>query len=418
MKRLSSQNKTTRSSQVISNGIYFGQFQNPQPLLTAVSNTQLKPTQDLRRRNFIPKKRLQSPKILSPRQQNTKPIKSFFQTKPSPKASYKPPTIIVTQPTNRSTVIRIRSPIKRNQQPIISQEMDNKSIELLQELANSQLNRTSRKKRRPQTAGGYTIPSQHFSNNIENYLIQEQIGQGSYGIVKVGLNLLNGQQVAIKIYERIKIISKKEYIRKEIQILSSLQHPNIVQLLDVIYTDTQVQLVMEYVGPLSLRAYLKQQPNKLIPETEAKNIFLQVVKAIDYCHSKNIIHRDIKLENILIKDNKIKLIDFGFSSFIEHKTTSYCGTPSYMAPEIILKIDYGKPADIWSLGILLYVMLHGKFPFQGKEQKELFSKIKTGIFSSNGISQQAQRLINNMLRVRSYERCNTKEIIKDQWFQQ
>ncbi|CAD8120511.1 unnamed protein product [Paramecium sonneborni] len=237
MKRLSSQNKPTRSQQVISNGIYFGQFQNPQPLLTATSITQLRTTQDLRIRNYIPKKRLQSPKILSPRQQNIKPMKSFFQVKPSPKASFKPPTIIVTQPTNRSTVIRIRSPIKRNQQAIISQEMDNKSIEFLQELANSQLNRTSRKKRRPQTAGGFTIPTQHFSNNIENYLIQEQIGQGSYGIVKVGLNLLNGQQVAIKIYERMKIIQKKEYIRKEIQILSSLQHPNIVQLLDVIYTD-------------------------------------------------------------------------------------------------------------------------------------------------------------------------------------
>ncbi|CAD8197470.1 unnamed protein product [Paramecium pentaurelia] len=263
-------------------------------------------------------------------------------------------------------------------------------------------------------------------NRIENYLIQKQIGQGSYGIVKVGINLLNGQQVAIKIYERMNIIQKKEYIRKEIQILSTLQHPNIVQLLDVIQTETQVQLVMEYAGPLSLRAYLKQQPNNLIPEIQEKNIFLQVVKAIDYCQSKNIINRDIKSENILFRDNKIKLIDFGFSSFIEHKTISYFGTPSQSlsqnyqiyGPEIILKMDYGKPADIWSLGLLLYVMFHGKFPFQGKQQKELFSKIKTGIYQFNGITQQAQKLINNMLRVRSYERCNIKEIIKDQWFQQ
>lgn len=104
------------------------------------------------------------------------------------------------------------------------------------------------------------------------------------------------------------------------------------------------------------------------------------------------------------------MIDFGFSAFSEIKQNFYCGTPSYMAPEIINKLDYGKPADVWSLGVLLFVLLHGRFPFSGKDQAELFSRIKSGFYSFGNISPTSQRLIGQMLKVRPYERLNTKEV--------
>jgi serine/threonine protein kinase len=115
-------------------------------------------------------------------------------------------------------------------------------------------------------------------------------------------------------------------------------------------------------------------------EVEAKFLFKQVISAIHYCHSRCITHRDIKLENILLNDkkDKVKLIDFGFSTCIpnDKKVKLFCGTPSYMAPEIVSKKDYtGPPADVWALGVLYYALLCGKFPFKGSNDKELYKRI-------------------------------------------
>ena len=137
---------------------------------------------------------------------------------------------------------------------------------------------------------------------------------------------------------------------------------------------------MEYCGKISMREFLKQKRGGRLEEHELKPIFRQIVKAVQYCHQKGIAHRDIKLENILIMNKKlIKLIDFGFSINIKNKgrLNLFCGTPSYMPPEIVSKVAYyGKPADIWALGILLFKMLTGNFPFKGRNDRELFRKIK------------------------------------------
>jgi len=126
---------------------------------------------------------------------------------------------------------------------------------------------------------------------------------------------------------------------------------------------------MEYVGKTSLHSFLKNKSNRQLTEQEARTIFTQICSGISYCHSKHIVHRDIKLENILLDDyNNIKIIDFGFSICIdpEKKLNVFCGTPSYMAPEIVAKLYYkGAAADVWALGILLYAMLCGRFPFRG-----------------------------------------------------
>ena len=138
---------------------------------------------------------------------------------------------------------------------------------------------------------------------------------------------------------------------------------------------------MEYVGGGSLHGYLKSKPLRRLEEWDAKRLFKQIVEGISYCHQRCITHRDIKLENLLLdEENNIKIIDYGFSTCVpnEKKIKIFCGTPSYMAPEIVSKIEYsGPPADIWALGVLLFALLCGKFPFKGQNDKELYSHICT-----------------------------------------
>jgi len=148
-----------------------------------------------------------------------------------------------------------------------------------------------------------------------------------------------------------------------------MNHDNIVKLIEAFETDSHVYLVMEDVSGGSLHSYLKEMINKQLEEEEARRIFKQIMIALKYCHSKCIAHRDIKLENILLDEDKnVKLIDFGFSTCIPNhkKIRMFCGTPSYMAPQIVSKVEYaGPPADIWATGVLLYALLNGCFPFRG-----------------------------------------------------
>ena len=158
-----------------------------------------------------------------------------------------------------------------------------------------------------------------------------------------------------------------------------MRHAHVAKLHEVIETDTQVILSMEFVGGGSLRSHLKAQPDRRLPEAEARRLFAQVLAGITYCHSKCVAHRDIKLENLLLDDSgSVKIIDFGFSTCVpnDRKIRIFCGTPSYMAPEIVAKQEYaGPPADVWALGVLLFALLCGCFPFRGSNDQELFKRI-------------------------------------------
>lgn len=180
---------------------------------------------------------------------------------------------------------------------------------------------------------------------------------------------------------------------------------------------------MEYAKGISLREYYKSIKNHKIPEVICKKIFYQLCDAMAYLHKNHIAHRDIKLENIIMdKSYTIKLIDFGFGIYNpnEELQSFFCGTPNYMPPEIFMKIKY-KPevADLWSLGVLLYKMLTGEFPYKGKDEKELFKHVKEGIFCvPNFISDNAKIIINSLIVNKPENRIPIEKILTYSWFNQ
>ena len=217
--------------------------------------------------------------------------------------------------------------------------------------------------------------------NIDDYIILKELGKGSYASVKLAINKYNRNKYAIKIYSKKALLDpqKKGIVNNEIKILKQLDHINIMKLYEVIDTVKYLYLIMEYIDGISLLDTIKKSKEHYFEEQRALKIFIQIIKANIYCQSKNICHRDIKLENILIiKDDIIKLIDFGFAVKTDKETYQnlFCGSPSYMAPEIVNKENYiAQYSDIWSLGVLLFSMLYGRFPFKAQNQKELFEKI-------------------------------------------
>ena len=181
---------------------------------------------------------------------------------------------------------------------------------------------------------------------------------------------------------------------------------------------TKQHIVLEHAPGMSLLKYLNMM--KRISEPECKTIFKNLLKGVDYLHTHKIAHRDLKLENIIIDKHKnVKIIDFGFASDTnkDFKGHMFCGTPSYMSPEIInhQKHSYFK-ADIWALGIILYALLSGKFPFKAQNDKDLYSKIRKGVFNlPEGITIEAKSMILNMLQIDPNFRKGTQNLLRDIW---
>jgi serine/threonine protein kinase len=205
---------------------------------------------------------------------------------------------------------------------------------------------------------------------IKKYQLGKILGQGTYAIVRVGTHIETNELAAIKIYDRFDQYNtiKLKNIKLEAYNLLHLNHPNIVKLLNYFESERYVCLIMEYGGSTSLNTFIEQQKNLKLSEEHARPLIKQIVSALAYLHGKSIAHRDIKLDNILIKDNIIKLIDFGFSCPVEEheKVAIFCGTPAYLAPEIIKNKPFHPLfSDIWAVGVLIYRMIGGFFPFQG-----------------------------------------------------
>ena len=193
-----------------------------------------------------------------------------------------------------------------------------------------------------------------------------------------------------------------------------------MKLYESIETDEYLYLVVELITGCSLHDYLKRRPDRRLDEAEACRIFTQLMQALDYCHSQDVTHRDIKLENILLDhQNNVKLIDFGFSTNFPatQKVKIFCGTPSYMAPEIVARIEYlGPPVDVWACGVLLYGMLCGYFPFKSQTDKECYKKIMAGLVHiPNFVAEAPRKLMERMFVMEADRRITAAMVLKDGW---
>ena len=253
------------------------------------------------------------------------------------------------------------------------------------------------------------------------YKFGRLIGRGAFGKVNLGLHVLTGRIVAIKSFNKKKL-KNQESINKiyhEINLMKNLRHNSIVKILETIETDNYILIIMENISGGDLLSFVKKRTK--LPEKTARIIFKQLITTLKFIHSKGIIHRDIKLDNILIDlNNNIKICDFGVGKNYKknEKLKDQCGTPAYIAPEILKNNDgyYGPPVDIWSSGVVLYAMLSGNVPFKANNIKDLHHNIIHGQYLNiHDISQDAKNLIKKILDVDPNNRINIDNILNHPW---
>ncbi|KAI8388797.1 kinase-like domain-containing protein [Radiomyces spectabilis] len=255
---------------------------------------------------------------------------------------------------------------------------------------------------------------------IGQYHIIKTIGTGSFGKVKLAVHAITGQKVALKIINRKKIASLDMggRVKREIQYLKLLRHPHIIKLYEVITTPTDIIMVIEYAGK-ELFNYIVEKGK--MAEDDARRFFQQIICAVEYCHRHKIVHRDLKPENLLLdSNNNVKIADFGLSNIMtdgDFLKTS-CGSPNYAAPEVISgKLYAGPEVDVWSCGVILYVMLCGRLPFDDEYIPTLFKKINGGIYTMPSfLSPETKYLLTSMLVVDPMKRISIQEIRQNPWF--
>ncbi|CAK1357386.1 Carbon catabolite-derepressing protein kinase [Cercospora beticola] len=257
---------------------------------------------------------------------------------------------------------------------------------------------------------------------LGQYNVVKTLGEGSFGKVKLATHAVTGQKVALKIISRRKLVTRDMAgrIEREIQYLQLLRHPHIIKLYTVITTPTDIIMVLEYAGG-ELFDYIVQHGK--MQERKARTFFQQIICAVEYCHRHKIVHRDLKPENLLLDDQlNVKIADFGLSNIMTDgnflKTS--CGSPNYAAPEVISgKLYAGPEVDVWSCGVILYVLLVGRLPFDDEYIPALFKKIAQGQYHIPPyLSPGATRLIKSMLQVNPVNRIGIADIRLDPWFQE
>ncbi|XP_062865626.1 maternal embryonic leucine zipper kinase-like [Trichomycterus rosablanca] len=253
----------------------------------------------------------------------------------------------------------------------------------------------------------------------ECYEVHEIIGSGGYAMVKLGRHIRTEEPVAIKILEKKELGDELSDLRIEIEALKNLNHQHVCRLYQVMETADQIYMVLEFCPGGNLFDHIFNN-DRLSEET--RRIFRQIVSALAYIHSQGYAHRDLKPENMMLDEkNNIKLIDFGLCAKPEGGLGTAliegCGTPPYLAPEIIDEQPYhGAEADVWSLGVVLYVMLCGYLPFDGDDFVELHGQITKGHYDTPAwLSPGSVLLIKEMLQVVPEWRIKVEHLLDHEW---
>ncbi|KDQ62967.1 hypothetical protein JAAARDRAFT_120371 [Jaapia argillacea MUCL 33604] len=258
------------------------------------------------------------------------------------------------------------------------------------------------------------------ASKLGEYTVIKDIAEGTFGKVKMAMHTVTGHKVAMKFISKqvIHATRTKTRVQREVEYMRTLRHPHIIKLYEVISTPTDIIIVLEYAGG-ELFNYIVA--NGRMPEPQARRFFQQLMSGIEYSHRLKIVHRDLKPENVLLDDDlNVKIADFGLSNEIKDgdflKTS--CGSPNYAAPEVIRGGLYtGPEIDVWSCGVILYVMLCGRLPFEDEDVQTLFTKISQGQYHMPSyLSPDARGLINSMLAVDPVKRITVPEILTHPFF--
>ncbi|KAL8168384.1 hypothetical protein V2J09_009883 [Rumex salicifolius] len=260
---------------------------------------------------------------------------------------------------------------------------------------------------------------------MDKYELVKEIGSGNFGVARLMRNKATKELVAMKYIERGPKID--ENVAREIINHRSLRHPNIIRFKEVLLTPTHLAIVMEYAAGGELFERICNAGR--FSEDEARYFFQQLISGVSFCHSMQICHRDLKLENTLLDGSaapRLKICDFGYSksSLLHSRPKSTVGTPAYIAPEVLSRREYdGKTADVWSCGVTLYVMLVGAYPFEDQEDPKNFRKTISRIMAVQykipdyvHISQDCRQLISRIFVANPSRRITIKEIKNHPWF--
>ncbi|KAK1268089.1 CBL-interacting serine/threonine-protein kinase 6 [Acorus gramineus] len=256
------------------------------------------------------------------------------------------------------------------------------------------------------------------------YELGRLLGHGTFAKVYHARNIETGKSVAVKVVGKEKVIKvgMTEQVKREISVMKMVTHPNIVELHEVMASKTKIYFVMDLVRGGELFSKIARAGR--LKEDAARRYFQQLISAVDLCHSRGVYHRDLKPENLLLDDDgNLKVADFGLSALTEHLRPdgllhTTCGTPAYVAPEVIGKRGYdGAKADIWSCGVVLFVLLAGFLPFQDDNIVNMYKKIHRGDFKCPPwFSSDGRRLITRLLDPNPNTRITIAKLAESPWF--
>jgi len=258
----------------------------------------------------------------------------------------------------------------------------------------------------------------------EKYIVGPELGRGAFSVVKEVTSTRSGRKYACKFIEKKNVGQDMVRLRTEIEILTRVKHPNIINLKEIVEDDNTLFIITEMVTGGEL--FDKIVELGAYTEKEAAELVRKMVSAIDYLHSMNIVHRDLKPENLLLKSpddvSNIKLADFGLSKIVGQQVMmqTACGTPGYVAPEVLNATGYGPEVDLWSIGVITYILLCGFPPFYNESLPLLFEQIMKAEYDYppdywDEISDTAKNFIDRLLQVNPESRMNTKQALEHPW---